>query len=150
MTHEVAVSETDPVNPYQPPASEAASTPPNPDKVTKEKIGTLLAFASPSGSFSRGELLIATLVLLAIGILLSNLSRAFPEILSGPVVLGLRYGLYGVWGVALGKRSRDLGTTFTYGMIVGLLFPVIGLVFLFQEGAKERAKKSSPARPSES
>lgn len=93
--------------------------------------------------------MIATVILVAIGMLLSTLHRLLPGILTLPMLKLLRYGLYGVWGIALGKRSRDLGTTFTYGMIVGLLFPVIGLVFLFQEGAKERAKKNSPARPSE-
>ena len=147
MIHQVAMPETDPIDPYQPPTSEAASAMSNPEVAENERAAKLLSFLSISGSFSRGELLIATVVLIAIGMLLSILHRSFPEILSRPIVQGLNYGLYGIWGIALGKRSRDLGTTFTYGLVVGLLFPVIGLVFLFQEGSKERAKKSSFATP---
>jgi hypothetical protein len=141
------VSEPDPIDPYQPPASDVASGPSHQQAFGEERTRAVLGFLSTSGSFSRGELLIATAMLVAIGVLFSTLHRSFPDILPLPVLKLLRYGLYGVWGIALGKRSRDLGTTFTYGMIVGLLFPVIGLVFLFQEGAKERAKKSLFARP---
>jgi hypothetical protein len=47
--------------------------------------------------------------------------------------------LVSVWGMAPGKRSRDLGTTFTYGMIIGMLFPIMGLIFLFQPGVKAKA-----------
>jgi len=44
------------------------------------------------------------------------------------------YAEVGGFGLgALGKRSRDLGTTFTYGMLMGMISPVIGIVFLFQE-----------------
>jgi len=98
-------------------------------------------FVSPSGSFSRVELLIATVVLLGIGIGLSVLHLLFPAALSALGLTVARWGLYLIWGGALGKRSRDLGTTFTYGMVVGVLFPVLGLIFLFQEGAKGRAER---------
>lgn len=53
------------------------------------------------------------------------------------------YALYPIWGAALGKRSRDLGTTFTYGMIIGMIFPVIGVVFLFQAGKKAQTKNDA-------
>jgi len=96
-------------------------------------------FVSPSGSFSRVELLIATVILLGIGIGLSVLHLLFPAVLSALGLTVARWGLYLIWGGALGKRSRDLGTTFTYGMVVGVLFPVLGLIFLFQEGAKAKA-----------
>ena len=105
-------------------------------------MARVLAFVSPSGSFSRVELLIATVVLLAIGV---GLSALFPAVLSALALTLAKYGLYLIWGAALGKRSRDLGTTFTYGMLVGVLFPVLGIIFLFQEGAKARASRSLSA-----
>jgi hypothetical protein len=134
------------MDPYKPPASAAASGPSNQRAVARGSgIARFLAFVSPSGSFSRVELLIATVVLFAIGVGLSTLHWTFPTVLSAPVLTVAKYGLYLIWGAALGKRSRDLGTTFTYGMLVGVLFPVLGLIFLFQEGAKSRASRSVSA-----
>jgi hypothetical protein len=137
------MSEDNALDPYKPPAAEVANSPSNPPTVAKGAVlARVLAFLSPSGSFSRVELLIATVILLAIGV---GLSVLFPLVLSAPMPTLVIYGLYLIWGAALGKRSRDLGTTFTYGMLVGALFPIIGLVFLFQEGAKGRASRSLSA-----
>lgn len=136
------MSDNDAMDPYKPPAIEAAGGSSNQRTVARGSgTAKVLAFVSPSGSFSRVELLIATVVLLAIAVGLSALHRAFPSVLSAPVLTVVKYGLYLIWGVALGKRSRDLGTTFTYGMLVGVLFPVLGIIFLFQEGAKARAAR---------
>lgn len=97
----------------------------------------LREYLSFSGSFSRVELLISAVVLGAAAYGIGALSRSFPE------ARVLTYPLYPLWGLALGKRSRDLGLTFTYGVIIGMIismvFPAIGLLFLFQKGAKEKA-----------
>lgn len=137
------MSENAPMNPYEPPATDAAGGLADPRTVAKGSgAAKILEFLSPSGSFSRVELLMATVILLAIGV---GLSVLFPVVLSAPMPAVAKYGLYLVWGAALGKRSRDLGTTFTYGMVVGVLFPIIGLVFLFQEGAKAKTSRSLSA-----
>ena len=99
------------------------------------------SFLSLSGSFSRTELLVATVGLLGGAIGFANLRERFPESISAGAYEGMIYALYPIWGIALGKRSRDLGTTFTYGMIIGMIFPLIGIVFLFQAGKKAQATK---------
>lgn len=104
-----------------------------------KKLGS---FLSPAGSFSRVEFLIACVVLALILSQLAKLTASHPEILSPEVFLILPLLLYAMWGVAVGKRSRDLGTTFTYGMVIGMIFPVMGLVFLFQPGRKSRSSQS--------
>jgi len=101
------------------------------------------AFLSPTGSFSRVELLIASVILLFVLNQSAELAASHPEIISGEVFLILLLLLYVLWGVAVGKRSRDLGTTFTYGMVIGMIFPIMGFVFLFQPGKKSQLKKSS-------
>jgi hypothetical protein len=53
------------------------------------------------------------------------------------------YSLYPIWGAALGKHSRDLGTTFTYGMLMGMISPIIRIVFLFQEKKFKKPTRSS-------
>jgi len=83
-------------------------------------------------------LLAAFLGLLAVGALLHYIT---PVVLSRDWQNAPNGFLYTIWGMALGKRSRDLGTTFTYGMVVGMLFPVIGVVFLFQKGKKEKEEE---------
>ena len=129
------------MNPYETPKAEA------PDDLSgsqsswasKERIKE---FFSLSGSFSRMELLIATLLLLGLEFLFSLLNALIPGIFTNGVHLMATIALYPVWGAALGKRSRDLGTTFTYGMIVGMILPfIIGLIFLFQGGNKSRAAR---------
>ena len=100
----------------------------------------LRSYFSLSGSFSRIELLVATTVLLGIAICLSYMKTAYPDSIATGTYNMIMYSLYPIWGAALGKRSRDLGTTFTYGMIIGMVFPVIGLVFLFQGGKKAQTK----------
>ncbi|MFT4175922.1 MAG: hypothetical protein QM627_04640 [Luteolibacter sp.] len=101
-------------------------------------LAKLLQFVSPSGSFSRIELLIATSILIFLAVVISIIA-AFSQ---APAVSLFIYCLYPIWGIALGKRSRDLGTTFTYGMIIGMIFPIIGLIFLFQPGAKANFRTS--------
>jgi drug/metabolite transporter (DMT)-like permease len=98
----------------------------------------LREYLSPSGSFSRSELVAAMAVLLAVGGVFAALRQVFPNVISEGGYNGLIYALYPIWGMALGKRSRDLGTTFSYGMIIGMIFPIIGVVFLFQPGEKFR------------
>ena len=105
------------------------------------------AYLSLSGSFSRAELLLATGVLVAISIFFAVLRTMFPETISEEGYRWMVFALYPIWGVALGKRSRDLGTTFTYGMILGMIFPVIGIVFLFQSGKKEKSPVRTEAGP---
>ncbi len=90
----------------------------------------------------------ALLGLLGVGAALHGVHEAFPAVLSLYWQKMLDGVLYTIWGGALGKRSRDLGTTFTYGMLVGMLVPVIGVVFLFQEGKKEKDQaRERAARP---
>jgi hypothetical protein len=100
----------------------------------------LQSYLSLSGSFSRIELLVASLTLLGVAICFANLRAAYPDSISPGTYKAMIYSLYPLWGVAIGKRSRDLGTTFTYGMIIGMIFPVIGIVFLFQAGKKAQTK----------
>jgi hypothetical protein len=99
-------------------------------------------YLSLSGSFSRSELAAVTAVLFVIVVLLVRLREIFPNAISETAHNCLIYSLYPIWGIALGKRSRDLGTTFTYGMIIGMIFPIIGVVFLFQPGEKFRKSMS--------
>jgi len=103
---------------------------------------TLRDYFSGNGSFSRKELLIAALALFAIFAGLHQLQERFPEILPLGWMKTINGLLYTIWGAALGKRSRDLGTTFTYGMVIGMIFPVIGVVFLFQSGKKEKEEQA--------
>jgi len=105
----------------------------------------LSGYFSPKGSFSRLELLAAGAGLYAISLCLDGLMRRFPEVYPAGDMVFYRLGLYLVWALALGKRSRDIGTTFTYGALVGAILPVIGIVFLFQKGAKEREKEAAAA-----
>ena len=107
------------------------------------KMKMLRSYLSVSGSFSRIELLVATLALLGIAICFASLRDAYPDSISAGAYKAMIYSLYPIWGAALGKRSRDLGTTFTYGMIIGMIFPVIGFVFLFQAGKKDQAKNEA-------
>ena len=102
-------------------------------------MNSIRTYLSFSGSFSRIELLTATLILLAIAVFLAALRNVFPETISEDGYRWMVYALYPIWGAALGKRSRDLGTTFTYGMIIGMIFPVMGIVFLFQAGKKAKS-----------
>lgn len=108
-------------------------------------MNRLRSYISFSGSFSRIELLIATLALISLGVCFATLRLHFPDTLSDSVYRMMIYALYPIWGAALGKRSRDLGTTFTYGMIIGMIFPVIGLIFLFQAGKKSRITEPDDA-----
>ena len=126
-------------SPYEPPQTNPMDQPTSPTSLEgagKPSDG-LLTFISLSGSFSRAELLVATLALAFLAVLISFIA----QILESPEISLFIYCLYPVWGMALGKRSRDLGTTFTYGMIIGMIFPIMGLVFLFQPGAKARTTK---------
>jgi len=100
----------------------------------------LRAYFSLSGSFSRTELLLAILMLMALAVIFASIRRNYPEGVADGAYKAMVFALYPIWGVALGKRSRDIGTTFTYGMIIGMLFPVIGIVFLFQAGKKFQMK----------
>jgi len=100
-------------------------------------------YFSLSGSFSRTELAIASSALLAVAVMFAALRQNFPETVSEGGYRWLFYVLYPIWGIALGKRSRDLGTTFTYGMIIGLLFPFMGVLFLFQAGEKYRRSNAN-------
>jgi uncharacterized protein len=100
-------------------------------------------YFSLSGSFSRTELAIAFVALLAVAVAFPALRQNFPEAVSESGYSWLFPLLYPIWGVALGKRSRDLGTTFTYGMIIGLIFPFMGVVFLFQAGEKYRRSNAN-------
>jgi hypothetical protein len=95
-------------------------------------------YFSASGSFSRGQLLIATMVIGGVLFGLSRFATLRPESWVGENRSGAFLGVYAIWGLALGKRARDLGLTFTYGCIVGLLFPFVGIAFLFQRGKKEK------------
>ena len=106
-------------------------------------MNNLRSFLSLSGSFSRAEFLIATLFLLGVAMFFATLRGLFPDIVSEEAYRWMIYALYPAWGIALGKRSRDLGTTFTYGMIIGMIFPVLGIVFLFQAGAKCKADQAA-------
>lgn len=74
---------------------------------------------------------------------LAELAASHPEIISGEVFLILLLLFYMMWGIAVGKRSRDLGTTFTYGMVIGMIFPIMGLIFLFQPGKKFQSSKNT-------
>ena len=100
---------------------------------------------SLSGSFSRTELYQAASGLLTLVGIFVALREAFPEAISDLGFRCLVYALYPLWGIALGKRSRDFGTTFTYGMLIGMVFPVIGVVFLYQEGEKYRRSQAAQA-----
>jgi putative effector of murein hydrolase LrgA (UPF0299 family) len=71
----------------------------------------------------------------------------FPRLVSGGVSGMIMLALYAMWGIALGKRSRDLGTTFTYGMILGMFIPIIGVLFLFQAGKKAKSPVPAEAVP---
>lgn len=135
------------MNPYESPTADLTDNKPiQPPGVDAGMIWKrILEFFSLSGSFSRSELLIATLGLVAVKIAISSIHHSFPDTLTAPVSALMTGLLYSVWGAALGKRSRDLGTTFTYGTVVGMLFPILGLIFLFQAGAKSRLK-GSPSR----
>lgn len=105
----------------------------------KRNFGRILKdYFSFSGSFSRAELAIATAVVAILFVLSPIFVWLLPTNISLWGFLILKALLYTIWGTALGKRSRDLGTTFTYGMVVGMLFPIIGIVFLFQKGAKHK------------
>ena len=73
----------------------------------------------------------------------SSLRDAYPDCISARTHKVMMYSLYPLWGGALGKRSRDLGTTFAYGMLIGMIFPVIGVLFLFQAGRKAQTKKEA-------
>ena len=125
-------------DPYESPAT---------DPETKAAVGEsdlkkiLQEYLSFSGSFSRTELLIATAIVIVLYLARPVLLFLLPDSMSFWPYIISKYFLYALWGAALGKRSRDLGTTFTYGMVVGMIFPIIGLVFLFQEGAKHKASK---------
>ena len=99
-------------------------------------MNKLSEYFSPKGAYSRGELLLATVVLLTLAILFAQLRIHNPGTISDGTYRLMIYSLYPIWGAALGKRSRDLGTTFTYGMLIGMIFPVMGVVFLFQRGKK--------------
>lgn len=103
----------------------------------------LRAFLSPAGSFSRVEFLIASAILTLVLIQSAELAGSHPGIISSEILLALLLIIYALWGVAVGKRSRDLGTTFTYGMVIGMIFPIMGLIFLFQPGKKSQSPKST-------
>jgi hypothetical protein len=104
-------------------------------------------FLSLSGSFSRTEFAIALGVIFSMAVVFAALKDIFPETISYGTYEIMVWSLYPVWGMATGKRSRDLGTTFTYGMLVGMFFPVIAIVFLFQAGEKyKRAQTPRNAR----
>ncbi|MES2924799.1 MAG: hypothetical protein V4819_24810 [Verrucomicrobiota bacterium] len=130
------------MNPYETPGTAAVDAPPAPfkRKEMSKAFRSALDFVSFSGSFSRAELLVATLSLAFLTITISAIHESFPTLISQSASIVLKYSLYPIWGAALGKRSRDLGTTFTYGMIVGMIFPILGLIFLFQPGTKARHK----------
>ena len=104
-------------------------------------ISAIREYFSLSGSFSRTELLIATLVLGGLYLLGGQLLSTVPKGMFSSVLVSFPFTLYPLWGIAIGKRSRDLGTTFTYGMVVGMLFPIMGIIFLFQAGAKFKASR---------
>ena len=87
----------------------------------------------------------AGLVLFGVAVCFAGLRENFPEMISEGGYKMMVCGLYPIWGIALGKRSRDLGTTFTYGMVIGMIFPVMGIVFLFQEGKKSNSDRTSPS-----
>jgi hypothetical protein len=106
----------------------------------------LKEYFSTTGSFSRAELAHVLSTLLTIAGIFAALRESFPDEISEEGYRLLFYLLYPVWGIALGKRSRDLGTTFTYGMIIGSIFPVMGVVFLFQEGKKSRQQQAEQAK----
>lgn len=124
-------------SPYDPPLTNPVDQRPISDTPggNRRVSDRLLSFISLAGSFSRTELFIATLTLGFLAVVISFVA----QILQSPAISLFIYCLYPVWGMALGKRSRDLGTTFTYGMVIGMLFPIMGLIFLFQPGAKAKA-----------
>jgi len=109
----------------------------------QENMKKLRSFFSLSGSFSRTELLVATVALYGIATCFETLRVDFPESISAGYYKVMIYSLYPIWGIALGKRSRDLGTTFTYGMLIGMVFPLLGVVFLFQAGKKAQTTKEA-------
>jgi len=124
-------------NPYDPPLSESIQPGLSDPTITKSALLLKISrFVSPAGTFSRVELLIATLGIVVLAIAISFIASLFQSQTASLISSLLIYCLYPVWGIALGKRSRDLGTTFTYGMIIGMIFPIMGLVFLFQPGKK--------------
>lgn len=126
------------MNPYEPPLAESAHSRPLTESTSASGLlaHRIFRFISLKGTFSRGELLLVTLMLVILAFAISFVS-ANSESWEVSMISSLMFGaLYFIWGVALGKRSRDLGATFTYGMIIGMIFPVMGLVFLFQPGAK--------------
>ena len=132
------------VNPYESPIAEPEEESATPKIVASNSEDTtkLKQYFSLSGSFSRTELLIAFLALLAAFVGLLIIREQLFEHLNGWPFTIAKFLIYIVWGMALGKRSRDLGTTFTYGMIIGCLFPVIGFIFLFQDGKKYKASRA--------
>jgi hypothetical protein len=135
------------MNPYETPRTAPEDPSPAPAKSGDEvrRSNKTSEFFSWSGSFSRAELLMATVALGLLAIFISALHNFFPALVPQSLATVLTYCLYPIWGGCLGKRSRDLGTTFTYGMVVGMLFPILGLIFLFQPGAKARPRRNQSA-----
>jgi hypothetical protein len=86
-------------------------------------------------------------IIFALTALFVTLQGAFPETISKQTGDLMICALYPIWGIATGKRSRDLGTTFTYGLLVGTFFPCIAIVFLFQPGAKYREEQVQLSNP---
>ena len=124
------------MNPYESPSSTDEGKKIN---ESSRLVTVIREYFSLSGSFSRTELLIATLVLGGLFLLRGELLSMAPKGMFSSVLVFFPFILYLLWGVAIGKRSRDLGTTFTYGMVVGMLFAILGIIFLFQDGAKFKA-----------
>jgi len=121
------------MNPYQTPDVEEPS---KPKKLasTDSAAKILKEYFSISGSFSRGELFIAAVTLYGVFMGVGRLVVHYPEFF--PVFMIVSFVIYIAWGIALGKRSRDIGTTFTFGMIVGMIVPFLGIIYLFQKGKK--------------
>lgn len=127
------------INPYQTPEAN-----PDNESAPKEKITShfslkdyLKEYFSLSGSFTRLEFLSAGLIISVSYIALAVVVYSFTTI-NFPLV-GLT--AYILWGFAVGKRAKTVGFNMSSGFMMGLLMPFMALIFIIQEGTKDKEVK---------
>ncbi len=132
-------------NPYQTPTSnpENESAPAELIKSPFSIKKHLKEYFSLSGSFTRMEFFLAGLMIYAFFKLVQTAYYFIPNEIPHIAYIVLIWGLYFIWGLAVGKRAKTVGFNMTSGVIMGIIFPIMALIFIFQEGTKDKEVKAA-------
>ncbi len=133
MTNPYTSPDTDPENKFAPQSKIVSNN---------SVMEYIKEFLSPSGSFTRLEFFVSALVVIAIFILW-NITYNEALSISESFYTKVKWLIYLLWGVAVGKRAKTVGFNMSSGIVMGLILPFMALIFIFQEGTKDKEVKAA-------